>query len=111
MLLVVLKRVDDRTTELEKTLNLIKEQSKKIPEIITPPSLQPRNKDEEKEEIIEGVIGIIIDDFGYRNDEVSDGFLKLDAKMTYAVIPGHSYSSLFGRKAVEEVLKLLFTCP
>ena len=78
MLLVVLKRVDDRATELEKTLNLIEEQYEKIPEIITPSNLQPRNKDEEKEEIIEGVIGIIIDDFGYRNDKVSDGFLKLE---------------------------------
>ena len=35
MLLVVLKRVDDRTTELEKTLNLIKEQSKKMIEVLT----------------------------------------------------------------------------
>ena len=40
MLLVVLKRVDDRATELEKTLNLIEERY--IPEIITPPNLQPR---------------------------------------------------------------------
>ena len=83
----------------------------KIPEIITPPNLQPRNKDEEKEEIIEGVIGIIIDDFGYRNDKVSDGFLKLNAKMTYAVIPGHSYSSLFGRKAVDAGYEVVVHMP
>ena len=81
MLLVVLKRVDDRATELEKTLNLIEEQYEEIPEKITPPSLQPRGKGEEEEEIIEGVIGIIIDDFGYRNDEVSDGFFCVFPKV------------------------------
>jgi hypothetical protein len=111
MLLVVLKRVDDRATELEKMLNLIEERYEKIPEIITPPNLQPEDKDEEKGEIIEGVIGIIIDDFGYRNDKVSDGFLKLNAKMTYAVIPGHSYSSLFGRKAVDAGYEVVVHMP
>jgi len=41
------------------------------------------------EEITRGNIIIIIDDFGYRNDEVSEGFLTLDADLTFAVIPGH----------------------
>ena len=44
------------------------------------------------EEPERGNIIIIIDDFGYRNDEVSEGFLTLDADLTFAVIPGHKNS-------------------
>ena len=47
-----------------------------------------------------GIIGLIIDDFGYRNDDISDGFLNLDVRITCAVIPGHAHSSSFGTKAV-----------
>tara|TARA_Y100001968_G_scaffold314499_1_gene339941 strand:+ start:929 stop:1936 length:1008 start_codon:yes stop_codon:yes gene_type:complete len=39
------------------------------------------------------LIAIVIDDFGYRNDWVFDGFLDLDADLTYAVIPGNLFSS------------------
>ena len=46
-----------------------------------------------------GKIAIIIDDFGYRNDAVSDGFLELDAELTYAVIPGHEYSRFMSNRA------------
>lgn len=46
-----------------------------------------------------GKIAIIIDDFGYRNDDVSDGFLHLKAKLTYAVIPGHEHSRSIAKKA------------
>ena len=44
-----------------------------------------------------GDIIIIIDDFGYRNDEVSEGFLTLNADLTFAVIPGHENSKLFAK--------------
>jgi hypothetical protein len=46
-----------------------------------------------------GVLAIIIDDFGYRNDEVSDGFLALDARLTFSIIPGHTYSQSFAQRA------------
>ena len=55
MLLVVLKRVDDRATELEKMLNLIEERYEKIPEIITPPNLQPEDKDGEKKKLLKAL--------------------------------------------------------
>jgi hypothetical protein len=53
------------------------------------------------EEVVEsiGKIAIIIDDFGYRNDEISEGFLNIKAEMTYAVIPGHEYSQTMSKKA------------
>ena len=42
---------------------------------------------------------VIIDDFGYRNDSVSDGFLNLNVPITCAIIPGHSQSRKFAEKA------------
>lgn len=55
--------------------------------------------EEERKLITLGSIAIVIDDFGYRNDVVSDGFLEIDANLTYAIIPGHNYSTSFGEKA------------
>ncbi len=53
----------------------------------------------------------MIDDFGYRNDEISDGFLELDARLTYAIIPGHRYSTSFGEKAVESGYEVIVHMP
>ena len=39
-----------------------------------------------------GSVVIVIDDFGYRNDWVVEGFLQLDSALTFAVIPGHQFS-------------------
>ena len=108
MLLVVLKRVDDRNTELEETIDFLRKRNSEIP---IPAPIIPKNKIKESSEVIEGVIGIIIDDFGYRNDEISDGFLNLDAKLTYAIIPGHTYSNLFGKKAVEFGFEVIVHMP
>ena len=58
-----------------------------------------------------GTIGIVIDDFGYRNDDVSDGFLNLDVPLTYAVIPGHEYSKSFGEKAVGRGFEVIVHMP
>ncbi len=67
-----------------------------------PPILRP---------IPEGDIVLIIDDFGYRNDEVTDGFLTLDAPMTYAVIPGHRFSESFGKAASEKGYEVIIHMP
>ncbi len=60
---------------------------------------------------IRGTIAIIIDDFGYRNDEVSDGFLALDAPLTFAVIPGHEHSRSFSKKAGEAGFEIIVHMP
>ncbi len=67
---------------------------------------KPESVEEPTIEVVEiekaepvGKIAIIIDDFGYRNDAVSDGFLELDAELTYAVIPGHEYSRFMSKRA------------
>ena len=62
------------------------------------PTVPPHQSTPIVEETTLGNIIIIIDDFGYRNDEVSEGFLTLDADITLAVIPGHKNSKLFSEK-------------
>ena len=43
-----------------------------------------------------GKICLVIDDFGYAHNETTDGFLSLDTSITFAIIPGHIYSSSIG---------------
>jgi len=61
--------------------------------------------------ISKGRIVIIIDDFGYRNDKISDGFLELEEDITFAVIPGQKYSSLFAEKAANEGFEIIVHMP
>ena len=102
---VFLKRMDDRISELEKRENVVEKvelkKEKKAPKII--PVVSPST--------MRGTIGIVIDDFGYRNDDVSDGFLNLDVPLTYAVIPGHEYSKSFGEKAVSRGFEVIVHMP
>ncbi len=58
-----------------------------------------------------GKIAIIIDDFGYRNDSVSDGFLDLDVKLTFAVIPGHKHSQTMSRLSKENGFEVIVHMP
>ena len=58
-----------------------------------------------------GSIAIIIDDFGYRNDKVSEGFLKIDASLTYAIIPGHEYSQSFSSRAKQKGYEVIVHMP
>ncbi|MFQ6606647.1 MAG: divergent polysaccharide deacetylase family protein [Fidelibacterota bacterium] len=61
-----------------------------VPEEILPPKPAPP---------VVGIIALIIDDFGYRNDAVSDGFLALKTPLTFSIIPGHEYSQSFAKEA------------
>ena len=54
---------------------------------------------------------IVIDDFGYRNDWVVDGFLSLDAAMTFAVIPGHQFSAGTAARARQRGHEVLLHMP
>lgn len=58
-----------------------------------------------------GTIVLIIDDFGYRNDLISDGFLKLDIPITCAIIPGHSQSKKFAEKALNAGKEVIIHMP
>ncbi|MEA1882324.1 MAG: divergent polysaccharide deacetylase family protein [Candidatus Marinimicrobia bacterium] len=52
-----------------------------------------------KEKKIAGKIVLIIDDFGYRDDTISAGFLDLGIAITCAIIPGHEQTRKFAEKA------------
>lgn len=56
-------------------------------------------------------IVIVIDDFGYRNDAVLDGFMHLDARLTYAVIPGHAYSFSTAAMAIDRGYEVILHMP
>ena len=58
-----------------------------------------------------GTIVLVIDDFGYRNDDVSRGFLDIPAKLTFAVIPGHEHSRSFSKNAVSAGYEVIVHMP
>tara|TARA_B100001027_G_scaffold168301_1_gene120009 strand:+ start:205 stop:1041 length:837 start_codon:yes stop_codon:yes gene_type:complete len=75
-------------------------------------------KNQEKTEAVKvvdqdtlGVIVLVIDDFGYRNDNISDGFLNLSIPITCAIIPGHTASKKFAEKAVSYGKEVIIHMP
>ena len=111
ILLVMMKKMDDQNKEksfekrmeqLETKIENVKKANKNKQHKISPEIDPP---------YIKGRIGIIIDDFGYRNDEVSDGFLELNASLTYAIIPGHEHSRSFGEKAKNAGFEVIVHMP
>ena len=109
VLLIVLKKQQDHLTDLE---NDIVETEMTT---ISPDTLEKQKSSQSPVETakvpIRGVIGLIIDDFGYRNDHVSNGFLQLPGKLTYAIIPGHDYSQLFSKKAYDSGYEIIVHLP
>ena len=57
------------------------------------------------------IIVLVIDDFGYRNDSISDGFLDLSVPITCAVLPGHNQSSRFAKKAINAGKEVIVHMP
>ena len=109
VLLIVLKKQQDHLTELEN--DIVETEIRTI----SPDTLEEQTSSQtpvETEKIpMRGVIGLIIDDFGYRNDHVSNGFLQLPGKLTYAIIPGHDYSQLFSKKAYDAGYEIIVHLP
>jgi hypothetical protein len=61
--------------------------------------------------VMDDVIVVVIDDFGYRNDWVLEGFLSLDASLSYAVIPGNQFSASTGRLVHDNGYELIIHMP
>ena len=68
-----------------------------IEDVEEPTIEKPISKPTSKKSV--GTILLVIDDFGYRDDQVSDGFLDLGIPITCAIIPGHAQSRKFAQKA------------
>ena len=105
ILLIVMKKMDDDKKEqvLEEKMAVVEKKRKEKEELdITFPQKPKPN--------IKGIIGLVIDDFGYRNDEISDGFLELDARLTYAVFQGIGIVHHLDKKLLSQDMRLLYTC-
>jgi len=100
ILLVLMRKMDEGNKEqtLEKRIQQLESKIENVKNNQRKELLQ-KTQTKQKEPVFKGKIAIIIDDFGYRNDFVTDGFLALDANLTYAVIPGHEHSYFFSEKA------------
>ena len=111
ILLIILKKMDDQNKE--KTLEKRMEQLETKVENVKNAQKKKQHKlsPEEDPPKIKGRIGIVIDDFGYRNDKISDGFLNLNASLTYAVIPGHEHSRSFSEKAKNAGYEIILHMP
>ena len=109
VLLIVLKKQQDHLTDLEN--DIVETEITTI----SPDTIEEQKSSQSPVETakvpMRGVIGLIIDDFGYRNDHVSNGFLQLPGKLTYAIIPGHDYSQLFSKKAYDSGYEIIVPLP
>jgi len=109
VLLIVLKKQQDHLVDLE---NEVVDEEEIV---ISSDSLRGKSNIEVPNDIeqipMRGVIGLIIDDFGYRNDHISNGFLELPGKLTYAIIPGHQHSQLFSKKAYDAGYEIIVHLP
>ena len=109
VLLIVLKKQQDHLADLENEVIETEEV------IISSDTLEKKSRLEIPNDIekipMRGVIGLIIDDFGYRNDHISNGFLELPGKLTYAIIPGHQHSQLFSKKAYDAGYEIIVHLP
>ena len=110
VLLIVLKKQQDHLKELEDEVVIETEKSTVVPDTLKQESLD-KSPEVTAQVPMRGVIGLIIDDFGYRNDHVSNGFLNLSGKLTYAIIPGHEYSQLFSKKAYDAGYEIIVHMP
>ena len=105
VLLIVLKRQQDHLDKLEDEIAFDME------EIVDEPPIEVEKVPPEPLPPLRGIIGLIIDDFGYRNDDVSRGFLDIPAKLTFAVIPGHEHSQSFSKNAVSAGYEIMVHMP
>ena len=108
VLLIVLKKQQDHMEKLEDNVAVQTDEATNLEDSTIPEVL---DKPIEKKAPMRGIIAIIIDDFGYRNDHISNGFLELPAKLTYAIIPGHDHSQLFSKKAYDAGYEIIVHLP
>ena len=73
--------------------------------------IEPIKEKATQPKVIAGKIVLVIDDFGYRNDWVVDGFLSLEFPVTFAVIPGHQFSSETAARAHQSGHEVLVHMP
>ena len=106
-LMLLLKRImQDRdliltaAVKYEERRELFVELSSRSQHLVVRLLFAPGLKGEMLAGIVRGRIGIIIDDFGYVRNRLTAGFMQLNEKLTFSVIPGHRYSQDLADEAV-----------
>lgn len=56
-------------------------------------------------------VAIIIDDFGYSFDKITQGFINMRKKLTLSIIPGHKYSERVAREAYHNGKEVMIHLP
>lgn len=60
---------------------------------------------------IRGRIGIIVDDFGYIRNRLTAGFMNINERLTFSVIPGHRYSRILAEEAARSGHEVIVHMP
>jgi polysaccharide deacetylase 2 family uncharacterized protein YibQ len=60
---------------------------------------------------IRGRIGLIIDDFGYLRNRLTAGFMAMNEKLTFSIIPGHRYSRILADEAARSGHEVIIHMP
>ncbi|MFC1618969.1 divergent polysaccharide deacetylase family protein [Candidatus Neomarinimicrobiota bacterium] len=60
---------------------------------------------------VRGRIGLIIDDFGYFRNRLTAGFMNLNERITFSIIPGHRYSQVLADEAVRSGHEVIIHMP
>ena len=110
VLLIVLKKQKDHLSDLENGV-LPEEEIEIVLDSLEKEEPIKENPQSNFVPPMRGVIALIIDDFGYRNDHISNGFLELPGNLTYAIIPGHDYSQSFSKKAYDAGYEIVVHMP
>ena len=82
--------------EIKPKTEVVKKAPKKQPVVVT------NNKPK---------MAIIIDDFGYSNNDDVDEFLKLNLDITVSIIPGHQFSTLIAQNAISQDKEIIIHMP
>ncbi|MFC1481869.1 divergent polysaccharide deacetylase family protein [Candidatus Neomarinimicrobiota bacterium] len=74
-------------------------------------TFMPRIDTDGHEGGVRGRIALIIDDFGYIHNQLTDAFMDLGAALTISVIPGHRFSILLAEEALTAGFEVMIHMP
>lgn len=117
-LMLLLRRIMQRydlimtaAVEYEERRELYVELSSKEQHVVARFIFAPGVKGEMLAGAIRGRIGIIIDDFGYIRNRLTAGFMNMNEKLTFSVIPGHRYSRILADEAARAGHEVIIHMP
>lgn len=64
-----------------------------------------------REKKYKGYMAIVLDDFGYNNNQTTRSFLAMDVPLNISIIPGHRYSQQIAESAVDNGHEVMIHMP